>query len=224
MQKITRADVARLTGLSRAGIKKAVDRGALILGADGLIDADEPTNAAWIARKRAALSAPPVMPPAVEVAAPEPEPKQAPKPKAEKPRVEKPPKEKPAPKHDTVSPPTSLTKQDQKAIGAILEVGNEKLKLTVARRRQAEADTRIKAIRVATLKKELIPRELVRQMLAGLDVALKSNFRDMPRRISAPLHAVMVAEGARAGEAMLEREISNALKRVIDEATKTEGR
>ena len=82
----------------------------------------------------------------------------------------------------------------------------------------AEAETHIKELNAAAMKKKLIPRELVRQRFNAFDASLKTNFRDMPRRISAQLHALAVSEGAAALEAALEREVAAALARSKDEA------
>lgn len=89
------------------------------------------------------------------------------------------------------------------------------------------ADLRLKnkqtesfALRNAQKKGELIPRELVRERWAMFDASLKTNFRNMPRRIAAQVAAIAQAEGAWGVEAYLEREISGALKRTVEEATR----
>lgn len=97
---------------------------------------------------------------------------------------------------------------------------DERTRYTVAKRLQAEADTRYKNTKNAQLKGILIPRELVRRQWAKMDVSLKTYFRDMPRRISARLLAVARAEDEKAVEAFLEKEFTAALKGVLDDATK----
>jgi len=97
---------------------------------------------------------------------------------------------------------------------------DERTRYTVAKRLQAEADTRYKNTRNAQLKGVLIPRELVRRQWARMDVSLKTYFRDMPRRISARLFAIARAEDEKAVETFLEQEFTAALTSVISDASK----
>jgi len=224
MPKITQADLSKLAGFKdRSGVNRAISRGALVADADKKIDTDYPQNAEWIAahtgaRKQKARAtvarapAPEKADPAqadttAPVAAPEPEnPKTGRKPK----RPARPPRE---PDDD----PDATN-----GIEKLIEASDEKLKYTRARRLLAEADTHLRDIRAAEQKKRLIPRELVRQRFNAFDASLKTNFRDMPRRISAQLHALAVSEGPAALEAALEREVGAALARAKDEAGKME--
>lgn len=198
MAVITQAQAARLIGVSRAAVSNAIWRGQLQKTASNCIDTDNAINAVWLGA-HGCVDPDACGEPAPKVRKGETKAKA----KAKTPRTQEPETEK------------------------ARAIGREAMSVSLAHKL---ADTKLKQamrrgheIRNAARTKELIPRVLVQQMMAGLNVALKTNFLDMPRRISAPLHAVMVAEGARAGEAMLGREISNALKRVIDEATKLAG-
>jgi len=66
---------------------------------------------------------------------------------------------------------------------------------------------------IAEKKKELIPRDVVNQEIANFDAALKTNIRELARRISAQIYAVAVGQGAKAVEIELEAAISDAISR-----------
>lgn len=66
---------------------------------------------------------------------------------------------------------------------------------------------------IAEKKKELVPRELVNQEIANFDAELKTNIRELPRRISAQIYAIAVGQGAKAVEIELEAAISDAINR-----------
>lgn len=199
MPIISRADFSRLAGVSRAAITQATKANPpkLALEADGTINTDLPMNRAWLDAKRSGKT--------IHT------PKQV------------------KTKGDTVSPRVVIepTEQDNTAdsdpdgdIAAILEGAAEKLKLTKARRQQAEADTHLKNIRINREKGILIPRDLVRRKFSAFDASLKTNFRDMPRRIAAQVHAIALAGDAREVEAYLEKEISQAIGRATIESQK----
>lgn len=187
MPTITRSDFAKLAGVTRAAITQAVKRRTLASEADGTIDTELPLNARWLADKRAGIKGP-----------------HPPKPAA-------PPKKPPTPPQ---APPGVVDTDDPEGddtLGLMVEAQGEKLRLTRARRQQAEADTALKRIRESQLKRDLIPREVVRREQAQLDAALKTHLRDMPRRITAQIVALARSTGEPEVEAYLEREISAAL-------------
>jgi hypothetical protein len=225
MPKISKADLSRLAGFKdRSGVSQAIKRGALVADADGSIDTDYPQNAEWIAahtgarkRKARATVARAPAPEKAEAAKAETPAAPATAPEPENPKTERKPKR---PARPPRKPDDDLDAMN--GIEKLIEASDEKLKYTRARRLQAEADTHLKDIRAAELKKRLIPRELVRQRFNAFDASLKTNFRDMPRRISAQLHALAVSEGPAALEAALEREVGAALARAKDEAGKME--
>jgi len=66
---------------------------------------------------------------------------------------------------------------------------------------------------IAEKKKDLIPRDVVNQEIANFDAALKTNIRELARRISAQIYAVAVGQGAKAVEIELEAAISDAISR-----------
>jgi len=215
MPSILRADLARLVGVSRSAVTQAIERKSVVVSPDGTIDTDDPVNSAWIAAKVSKNPAPP-RPPSTskkEKPAPRLPLKEKPKP----PPLSPPPLDIQPPKGDTVSPP-QVGESQLKIIEEMVQASAEKLRLTVARRKQAEADTHLKDIRAAREKKELIPRELVRQRFAAFDAALKTNIRDMPRRISAQIYALAKAGDARDVEAYLEQELGLALARSTESA------
>ncbi len=107
-------------------------------------------------------------------------------------------------------------------LSATVEAAAEKLKFTRARRINSEADTKLKNVRLEKEKGHLVPRDLVRRKFAAFDASLKTNFRDMPRRISAQVHALAQAGEARDVEAYLEKEISGAIGRAVLESSKLE--
>jgi hypothetical protein len=221
MPKISKADLSRLAGFKdRSGVSQAIKRGALVADADGSIDTDYPQNASWIAahtgarkqktRATVARAKTPEKAEAAQVEAPA-----APEP--EKPKTERKAKR---PARQAREPDDDLDAMN--GIEKIIQASDEKLKLTRQRRLQSEAETHLKELHAAEIKKKLIPRELVRQRFNAFDASLKTNFRDMPRRISAQLHALAVSEGPAALEAALEREVGAALARAKDEAGKME--
>jgi hypothetical protein len=225
MPKISKADLSRLAGFKdRSGVSQAIKRGALVADADGSIDTNYPQNAEWInahtgARKQKARAtvaraktpekAEDAQAEALDAPVTSPEPK--------KPKTERKP-ERPARQARELDDDLGAINGIEK----IIQASDEKLKLTRQRRLQSEAETHLKELHAAEIKKKLIPRELVRQRFNAFDAALKTNFRDMPRRISAQLHALAVSEGPSALEAALEREVGAALARAKDEAGKME--
>jgi hypothetical protein len=205
MTLISRADFARLAGVSRAAITQAAKRESIALEVDGTINAALPINAKWLSDKRAGKKH-------VDT------PAQA---KARKSAREM------VAQSDTVAPPTPEPEVEKKenfddVLTNTIEASAEKLKFTRARRINAEADTRLKDLRAAREKSLLIPRDLVRRKFSAFDAALKTNFRDMPRRIAAQVYALALANGAREVEAYLEKEISSAISRAVTEASRQE--
>lgn len=190
MPEITKADLSRLVGVSKAAVSKAVTSHHVVVTADGLVDTDLPSNAAWIAAKRAGI-------------------RQANKPAPRQPKgdtVSPPP-----PDEDDIDDPDD-------AFEALLQDSAEKTKLTRARRLLAEHDTQLRALSIAQKKGDLIPREFIRRRYSAFDAALKTHLRDLPRRTAARLHAIAVSEGPRALETALEEEISQAIARVVESA------
>lgn len=207
MAIITCADFAELAGVSRSAISQAAKpkdgkSPKLALEADGTINTDLPINAAYLRGKR----------------------------DGKKTHVDTPAQSKArksvremVAQGDTVSPPANTTQvddEDEELVSATLEVAAEKLKAIRARRLNSEADTRLKNLREASTKETLIPRELVRRKFAAFDASLKTNFRDLPRRIAAQVTALACSEGQAAAERYLEEQISAALERTKVEAQK----
>jgi len=188
MPLISRADFARLASVSRAAITQAVTRKNLAVEADGTINTDLPINAKWLTEKRG---------------------KKAPA----APRVK-------SPKGDTVSPdePDDPENEFDEVLSATVEAAAEKLKFTIARRKNAEADTYIKNLRIAKEKGILVTKESVRRDYAAFDAAIKNNFRDMPRRISAQVTALAASSGQADVEKYLEQQVSAAILRAHDAA------
>jgi hypothetical protein len=208
------ADFARIAKISKPAVTKAIGSGRLIRQADGKIDTENPVNANYLALKQKGVV---ILPHAQKEkpAPPEPPPVRAPlKP----------------PARATVAPPAVIDKPEDPVRKAALEKamadGIESVNLDRARKK---ADLELKrqmaaghAIRNSAKKGTLIEKKLVIQKFASFDAALKSNFRDMPRRVSAQIHAIAAAQDARAVEAYLEREIGQAIARAV-EAAKAEG-
>jgi len=206
MAKISCADFAALAGVSRAAITQAAKpkngkTPKLALEADGTINTDLPINAAYLKGKREKTAAP-----------------------AKPARPVK-------PKSDTVSPPASEEgkdtaggtggeEDDEELFSATLELAEEKLKGARARRINTEADTRLKNLKESREKEITVLRELVQRKFSALDAAIKTNLRDLPRRINAQYHAVSISEGESAAERYLEEQISAALVRIKTEARK----
>ena len=213
MAKISMADFATLAGVSRAAITQAAKpknskTPRLALEADGTINTDLPLNAAYLKKGKREKPAD--------------TPAQAKARKSAREMVRQ---------SDTVSPPSSEAgatggeggkddDDDEELLCKTLEVAEEKLKYTRARRINAEADTRLKNLREAREKEITVLRELVQRKFSALDAAIKTNLRDLPRRINAQYHAVSLSEGEAAAERYLESQISAALVRIKDEAQK----
>lgn len=217
MGKISCAAFAALAGVSRAAISQAAkpkngNPPKLALEADGTINTDLPINAAYLKGKREKSIAPPK---SVDT------PGQAKARKAAREMVRQ---------GDTVSPLVSGVgtgqgatadpegDDDEELLSATLEVAEEKLKYTRARRIDTEAATRLRNLKEAEQKGITVLRELVQRKYSALDAAIKSNLRDLPRRISAQVTALAVSEGQSAAERYLEEQISAALVRIKDEA------
>lgn len=187
MPAISQADLARLVNVAPAYVSQEVKRNHLARAADKTIDTDLPMNAAWIKAHRE-------------------KPATAPKAKA-------PPRAR-APK---VAPPQASAPEDDdeedpdEAFALLAESAAEKYKLTKAKRIDTEAQTRSRELAQAKHKGEHIPRELVDRRLGEFDAALKTHFRDMPRRISAQVYAIAVSSGQAEVQAYLEREVGAAI-------------
>jgi hypothetical protein len=213
---ISCAAFAEIAGVSRSAISQAAKPKdgkppKLALQSDGTIDTDLPINAAYLKGRRDKSTA---LKKSAETPA--------------QPKVKKTTRET-IKKSDTVSPsassPTESTSQDEPdddddeaIISATLEVAEEKLKYTRARRINAEADTRLKNLREAEAKKVTIHRDIVRRKWAAMDAAIKTNFCDLPRRISSRLTAIATSEGQAAVERYLEEQIGISLAKTKKEA------
>jgi len=81
------------------------------------------------------------------------------------------------------------------------------LKRTMARRHE---------IFIMEKKKEVIPKQIMIEELSRIDVAMKTQFRDMPRRVAAQIHAIAIAEGPSGVERELEAQISRAILAMHD--------
>lgn len=211
MANLSRSQFAQAAHVSKAAVTKAVTAGRLLANSDGSLDTYNPLNAAFLAAHEQAHADEVVVLPGPGRRCKEIKP--PPKSKRETRITEGPPphssEHKPA--GDTVSPPDDL-------VGKALEAVNlktEKDKADIALKR---AQTRRHDLVLSEKKGELIPRELVRRKYAALDAALKTNMRDMPRRIAASITALALSGGRPAVEQALEAEISAALDRVLREA------
>lgn len=173
----------------------ALKRGKLKKDPDGYIDTKDPLNATYLAGNRAKVE--PV------------EKKQKVKPQIKSPIADQ-------------RLVTDIIDENNDDEADLQEVADERLKLTIASRKQKEADTRLKEIKSAQLKGALVPRDLVRRKFSQFDVALKTNFRDAPRRIAAQVHAIALSGTVQDVEKYLEREISDAIKRTVEAAQKEE--
>lgn len=207
MPPISRADLSRLAGVSKAAVTQAVKRRALASEADGSIDTDLPLNSAWIKAKRAPKAKPATLPLAEEA-------------KFQAAALKRHFKaaEPPAPPRDTESDADSRDEDERDTIQEILEANAEKLRFVRARRELAERDTAVRDLRIAKEKGQLIPRELERRKWSTFDAALKTHLRDLPRRSAARIHALSLAEGPEAVERYLEAEITQALARTVEAA------
>lgn len=213
MPIVSMADFAALAQVSRSAISQAAHPKdgkppKLALEADGTINTDLPINATYLRSKRKGEKARADTPPQAKAR------------KAAREMVKKSDTASPPPPPTPTTPPEDPDDDDdeEELISATLEVAAEKLKYTRARRINAEADTRLKNLREAREKEVSVLRELVVRKWAAMDAALKTNFRDLPRRINAQYHAIAVSEGAAASERYLEEQMSAALVRIKTEA------
>lgn len=125
-------------------------------------------------------------------------------------------KEQPTKEQPQKEPEPTKPEEPDSELEELINASLERTRLLKARRILAESDTKLKDIKAATQKKELIPREMVRRKISNLDAAIKTNFINLPRRISAKLYAIAQAEDVAALERQLEKEISAALKNALE--------
>jgi hypothetical protein len=191
MSVVTRAAFARLAGVSPAAITLGVRRSLLVPEADGRLDTEHPVNAAYLAEKGGGAPAE----------------KPAQKPRARKPRAER---RLPEP------PPAVDDEEDGESAGALVSL---KIK-------RAEADLHLKIERRLALEQRRLERErvllekqLVDQMIAVLGSQIKIRLLDLPRRITPQVVAlVQSGQPTHEIEALLEREIGDAVKQSKEEA------
>lgn len=174
--------------MSRGAVTNAIPRGLLVEADGGKIETEHPLAVRYLADHKA------------ERERDAPPPKSAPK----KSRPADPPSSPTVPPAAGALDPIAIVGLKDKRLAADID-------LKRVMRRKHELD-------IATKKGQLIPRDVVRQELASFDAALKTNLRDLPRRCSAQLHAIALADGARGLEAALEREIGQAIERSKVEA------
>ena len=198
---VNKTTFAKLAGISRATATLGVQRGTLAGTADGYIDTEHPTNAAYLERKRDGVK--PKKPPVTK-----------PKPLAEK-QAPKPPRERksaplPDPSADLPDDPPDLpdtpdTPEDEN-IGML---SIEKIKAEIKYKTEAAEAYRIKRLERLGL---LVEREHVRQTLGRFNAELRIRLLEMPGTI-APRLVAMARSGSQEHEiaAALEDEIAKAI-------------
>jgi hypothetical protein len=197
---------ATLASTTRQAIYKAIDGQRLIQSPDGTLDPSNVVNATFIAQHRGHVG---------RVA-----PAQSPEDRAFQKSIRTRPELKivKASKGDTVSPPA-----DKDPLSAALAAGAKDANLDIQKKK-----SEIKVLHdrhdsyqlaIAIKKNEMIHRDQIRRRYAALDVALKTNIKDLARRSSARLYAIALSEGQAALESALEQECSEALRRIVAEAT-----
>jgi hypothetical protein len=207
--KYTKANWSKLYGVSRAAVTLAVQSGALVAGADKLIDDQDQANAAWVARHAKADGAKAAAAPKAKPAKASPRAKPA---AAAKPgQALKPPAKDPPAK----DPPTALLDDVELPIEDIEATENmgtltiEKIKAEIRYKREAAEAYRIK--RLAALG-VLVEREHVRQVLGKFNAEQRIRLLELPGTLTPRLVAL-----ARAGSsehevaAILEDEIARAI-------------
>jgi len=228
MAIISKAEYARLCGVSRTAVSKCKN---LHILPSGKINTEEPPNADYMALHMSGENERVILPrpesemrkvlktPPGELGAPvkkteivsrETKPKNARKTKLEEndklPRVRE---------RSIIPVGDPILADDKKDIAEVLAKFLENLDV-----QKKKADIQLKRsqtmrheVIIAEKKKELIPREVVNQEIANFDAALKTNIRELARRISANIYAVAVGQGAKAVEIELEAAISDAISR-----------
>src|SRR5574344_641149 len=213
MKTMTRADFAALAHVSKIAITKAVRSGLIVSLPDKSIDSDDPHNVDYLKFHNVSsnvVSKKRLTPAKIKKAG---KALAQPIPSNPRPMLDAEPEEEPE-EDDTQDMSDAL----DASLAAVAMTNDEKTKYTIARRKQAEADTKLKEKKTAQLKGVLIPREAVRRKFSQFDASLKSSLRDMPRRISAQVYAVAVSGNEKTVEAYLEKEISAAISRAVQEA------
>ena len=203
---VTKATFARMDNVSRAAVTLAVKSGALVANKMDMIDDQDPTNAAWLARragakpgqraaavkpKPAAVETKPEKPAAVSV---KPEKKPEPEPRVE----DRKPENRAANESDDGS-----TYEDMGALSIAKMRADIRL-----RHEQSDAALQKRLERLG----ELVDRDLVARAFAMLASEIKVRFVELPARATAGLVA-MVRAGRPETEVQkyLEDEIARAL-------------
>jgi hypothetical protein len=213
---VSRAEFARMAGVSKPAITQGVRRGIIVPTTDGNIDPEHPTNSLYL-DTRAANNAPQYNP---GVKKP---PKPTPKAKTEKPaRIRKAPT--PDPEIDLPDPDTvdiddsTLDEIDFDHPERIVNrypdlVSRDKAAATLKRlveiRRHEQARRKEAGV--------LIERDFVVQRFATFAEVVRQQLLTTPRRIAAQVVARARAEDERAVEEYLASEISAAIGRALQE-------
>lgn len=218
MPIVSAAEFSRMARVSKVAVSKAPPT-TVFKNSDGKIDTDHPVNAVYLARHtgRAEL-----------VSAPVPKPKrQGPKkPDPEDLAFQKEVRtgqvKKAAKDQIATTDSEDLSPAERKAVaktiadlmGDTVNLDREKKVADIALKKVLEKNH---AFKLAKSKGEVITREEFRRIAEGWNASLGQNVMRVPRRVMSRLWAMAKAgDDARAGELMLERELSKAVGRALE--------
>lgn len=225
MAIISRAELAKVLGISRPAVTMGIKAGRLVSRSDGAIDTTNPTNVAYIKGPRGPHgSKPRVAPPASAAPAGEHEKK-------------KKPKKKPRGKHGTGSadkpdgedsytdPDDDIEESASDPDDGIKSPTDTERKMDLVTRR-TEAEIRLKNAQTERLLLHraerlglLVLKSDIDKMTAVLGQELKTRLLDMPRRIVPQVYAMVESgQDSRAVEAYLDTELGDAIKHAKEAA------
>lgn len=196
-QTLSRRQFAKLAGVSNVAVSAAVKRGALAVGEDDRLDPEHPQNAAYLERQKGRSGrqgkggrrgeSKSKRPSGVRARAPKPADERSNEPSAAQPEPE-----------SAYHPELVFGLQNQKDYEDI-QLKRERRRLLVVQR----------AERLGLL----VERSIVEQKLAALGAELNVRLLQLPRRISPQIVALVEAGKGGQVEQLLERELSDVIKR-----------
>lgn len=225
MAIISRAELAKVLGISRAAVTMGIKAGRLVSRSDGAIDTTNPTNAAYIKGPRGPHgSKPRATPPPETSPAGKHERKKKPK---KKPRGEhrEPPAEIPE-QGEYIDPDDDIESDPEGDSGeGIKSPTDTERKMDLVSRR-TEAEIRLKNAQTERLLLHraerlglLVLKSDIDKMTSVLGQEIKTRLLDMPRRIVPQIYAMVESgQDSRAVEVYLDTELGDAIKHAKEAA------
>lgn len=228
MPIVTAAEFSRLAGVSKPAVTKAVAAGRVVRSGSG-IDTDNPVNAVYLAGSHQGAKGRGVEDPVVPAKKAAPKKAAASKPDTEltaavfKAQAKRQRKKEAVAEDDDLSPSekaerAKLARDIAELMADTADLDRQKKVADIALKKAMEARHTFK---LATDKKNVISRDEFRRVAEGWNSQLSQTVMRVPRRVVSRLWAMAKAgDDARAGEAYLEKALSEAVTRALSGVAK----